>query len=482
MKKFLEIITNKWLIKGTTTVALVAIVIAIYILLNWGVEKINLEDLDCTEKKLYSLSEETKNKIENIDKEIKIELINMANYDYVKEYARKYTKANKNIKIEEINDLSARVDLMTKYNIESTESLIVIKTEEKEKTITVDELYTIDYSTYEQIDTTEEALTNAIVEIMINEKPQIYILSGKAYYDTKQALYTTIEELKDDANEVNYLDILTTGNIPEDCSCLIITTLSKDLSELERDKILEYIQKGGKLMMLTSQNVLKIETPNFNQVLAQYGISIGFGVIFEQDASKMLQNSPEFVITDVNASFMENIDMSMQMCFVDPGKLNFENEEKLAELGVEYEAIATTGEKSFVRTNFELDSYSRTDKDSEEGSNIIGAVVTKTINENTKSKLIIYSNELCASNLPIPVSPQYNMPVIDLYNNKDVILNSIAHLTERTDIITIRKTNEQEAYTVNNHEDAMIKTIIFLLPVLIIGTGVVVWQVRRRKK
>lgn len=482
MKKFLEIITNKWLIKGTTTVALVAIVIAIYILLNWGVEKINLEDLDCTEKKLYSLSEETKNKIKNIDKEITIELINMADYDYVNEYARKYTKANKKIKVEEIADLSSRVDLMTKYNLESTESLIVIKTEEKEKTITMDELYTVDYSTYEQIDTTEEALTNAIVEIMIQEKPKIYILSGKAYYATEQALYTTIEELKDDANEVNYLDILTTGNIPEDCSCLIITTLSKDISELERDKILEYIQKGGKIMMLTSQNVLKLDTPNFKQVLAQYGISIGFGAIFEQDASKMLQNAPEFVITDVNASFMKNIDMNMQMCFVDPGKINFESEEKLAKLGVEYEAIATTGESSFVRTNFELSSYSRTEQDSEEGANVVAAVVTKTINENTKSKLIIYSNELCASNLQIPVSAQYNMPVIDLYNNKDVILNSIAHLTERTDIITIRKTNEQEAYTVTNQEDAMIKTIIFLLPVLIMGTGIVVWQVRRRKK
>ena len=77
MKKFLEIIKNKWLIKGTTTLLLIAIVIGCYILLNWGVEKINLEDLDCTEKKLYSLSDETKDKVSKIDKEITIQLINM---------------------------------------------------------------------------------------------------------------------------------------------------------------------------------------------------------------------------------------------------------------------------------------------------------------------------------------------------------------------------------------------------------------------
>ena len=34
-------------------------------------------------------------------------------------------------------------------------------------------------------------------------------------------------------------------------------------------------------MMLTSQNVLDVETPNLNLVLAEYGRSINFGAIFE---------------------------------------------------------------------------------------------------------------------------------------------------------------------------------------------------------
>ena len=62
-KKFFEIIKNKWLIKGTTTLLLVAIIIACYVLINFGVSKLNIEDIDCTEKKLYSLSDETKNKM-----------------------------------------------------------------------------------------------------------------------------------------------------------------------------------------------------------------------------------------------------------------------------------------------------------------------------------------------------------------------------------------------------------------------------------
>ena len=481
MKKLLGIIKNKWLIKGTTTLILVAIIIALYILLNWGVEKINLEDLDLTEKKLYSLSDETKDKISNLDTDITIQLINMGEYSYVIDYANKYTQVTDRIQVEEVGDLSSRVDLMTKYSLDSTDSLIVVKNGDKEKTLSISDLYTIDYSTYEQIDITEEAITNAIVEVTLDEKPKIYILTGNTYYNTEQALASIISNLEEESNEVEYLDMLTTGAVPEDCDCLIITTLGKDITELERDKIIEYIQNGGNIMMLTSQNIVADETPNFDQVLAQYGISIGYGAIFEQDTSKMLQNAPEFVITEVNASFLQDIDMTLKMCLTDPGKIEFADEDKLTELGVEYETIAQTGDTSFVRTNFDLSSYSRTDEDSEEGASIVGAFVTKTISDDVKSELIIYSNEICASDLQVPISSQYYMYAVDLHNNRDVILNSISHLTERDDTITIRKTGEYERYTVTDQEDTIIKTIIFLLPVLVIGVGIIVWQVRRRK-
>ena len=482
MKKFLEIIKNKWLIKGTTTLLLVFIVIACYIGLNLLVEKINVENLDFTEKKLYSLSEETKTKLKDLQEDVTIQLINADDYTYLKDYAKKYTILNNKIKVEEISDLASRVDLQTKYNINDTDMLIVIKEGEKEKTITSSDLKTYDYSTYKQIDLTEEAITNAIVELSMDQKPVIYILSSKSYYQSEQALASVVQKLKDESNEVNYLDILTTGSVPEDCNCLIITTLKEDLNELERDRILEYVKNGGKIMMLTSQNVLNIETPNLNTILAEYGISINLGAIFEQDASKMLQNAPEFVIADVSASFMSNINMSMKMCFVDAGNIQFQDEDKLNELGVTYETIASTGSKSFVRGNFDIQSYSRTEQDSEEGSFIVGADVTKKISDDISSELVIYSSEVSAIDLQIPVSDQYYMYAVDLYNNKDIILNSISHLTERTDTITIRKDDDSETYTVTAQQDSIIKMIIFIVPIVIIMVGIIIVIIRKRKR
>ena len=446
------------------------------------VEKINIENLDFTEKKLYSLSDETKTKLKDLDQDVTIQLINAKDYSYLIDYAKKYTILNDRIKVEEISDLSSRVDLKTKYNINDTDMLIVIKEGEKEKTLTSSDLSTYDYSTYKQIDLTEEAITNAIVELSMDKKPVIYILSSKSYYQSEQALLTITQKLKDESNDVKYLDILTSGSVPEDCNCLVITTLKEDLNELERDKILEYIKNGGKIMMLTSQNVLNVETPNLNTILGEYGISLGFGAVFEQDTSKMLQNAPEFVITDVSASFMSNINMAMKMCFIDAGKIQFEDEDKLNELGVTYETLASTGSTSFIRTNFNIQSYSKTEQDSEEGSFIVGADVTKKISDDISSELVIYSSEVSAINLQIPVSDQYYMYAVDLYNNKDIILNSISHLTERTNTITIRKDDDSETYTVTAQQNSVIKLIIFSVPIIIIVIGIVVWIIRKRKK
>ena len=479
--KFFEIIKNKWLIKGTTTLLLVVIVIACYVLINFGVSKLKIEDIDCTEKKLYSLSDETKSKMANLDKDITIQLINMKDVNYVIEYANKYPAISKKINVEEITDLSSRVDLQTKYNIKGTDSLIVVKSGEKEKTLELDDLTTIDYTTGSYIDKTEESITNAIVEVTIDKKPHVYVLTGKSYYNAEQALSLIISELQNESNDVDPIDILTKGEIPEDCSCLVITTLGQDLSELERDKILDYINNGGRILMLTSQNMLDIDTPNFNKILEQYGVTFGYGALLEQDGSKMLSNSPNLIIENANASFMSKLDMRLQMCLINAGKIELSDDAKLEELGVTYEIIAETSDKAFIRKDFTTSSSSRTEKDEAEGSAIIGTYITKKISDDKDSQLIMYSNELFASDLPVQYA-QYTTNAVNLYNNKDIILNSISHLTERTDTIAARKKDDTQPYTVTDQQDVIIKTIIFVVPMLIILVGIVVGVYRKRKR
>ena len=149
--------------------------------------------------------------------------------------------------------------------------------------------------------------------------------------------------------------------------------------------------------------------------------------------------------------------------------------------GVYYEKIATTSEYAFVRTDFDQESVSRTDKDSEAGEKTVAAHVAKQIGDSTTvSELMIYADETFASTAQLIIGYQY-ISAVNLYNNEDVVLNSVSYLTQRDDTITIRKTDETTTYTVTDQEDVMIKTIIFVVPVLTIGAGIVVMMVRRRK-
>ena len=61
---------KKWLVNGTKTFLIIAILIAAYIALNLGIKEIDLPKIDVTENKIYTLSDASKDAISKIDQEI----------------------------------------------------------------------------------------------------------------------------------------------------------------------------------------------------------------------------------------------------------------------------------------------------------------------------------------------------------------------------------------------------------------------------
>lgn len=480
IRKFINILNTRWLQSGLTTIMLVLIIFAIYIGVDTILDKVILPDIDLTENKIYSLSEETNTKLKNIDKEVKITLINYGEYESFIKIIEKYTTVNKLITLERIDDLASRTDIMQKYSLETTDTLILISSGDKEKTISEYDLYTFDYSTYEEIDLTEETITNAIIDITTENKPIIYFMDNHIMYSS--AYYATVlESLENEANEIKTLDLLTQGEIPSDCDTLIITTLKEDITEGERDKIVEYINRGGDLLLLCGANLTNVPLTNFEFVLSQYGMSMGDGVIFEGNSSNMLSGYPDFIVEEVvSNSITKNINMAINACFADAVPIII-NEDILEELGVEYETLITTTSRAFIRTDLSQQSPVRTAQDSEIGTYTIGVLATKKIDDNTSSKIVLYSNELFATSMAVQLMG-YKYEIVDLYNNKDIVLNSIAYLNEREDIITIRKNYDSISYTVTEFQNNLIMAIIFITPVIVVAIGIVVWQVRRRKK
>ena len=76
MKRIFEYLSEKtkWLRSVLVTILLIAIIVLAYFALNLWVESIEISDIDLTGEKLYSISQETKDKLKNINQDITINL------------------------------------------------------------------------------------------------------------------------------------------------------------------------------------------------------------------------------------------------------------------------------------------------------------------------------------------------------------------------------------------------------------------------
>lgn len=479
--KFIHVIKNKWLKSIVLTLLLVAIIVCAYLAINYAVEKANFDDIDMTKEKIYSISQETEDKIGNLETDVTISVYNMSEY-YV-DFANKYANLNNHIKVEEVESLTSKTDWKTEYGVEDTSSFIIISTENREKILYEYNLYTVDYTTYTEIDITEEAITNGILDVVTTERPKVYFLTGHNLYSSVYFQYLQ-SALTDEANEVEELDLMTTGEVPEDCNVLVITALQEDIEEMEKDSLIEYIQRGGKILLLSDPNLNNVDLPNFQEVLDQYGVSISDGIILEGDTSKMVSGAPNFVIATINSSssIIKNANMDINVCLMNTGKLDIISSEELEDLNVTSEILATVSDSAFYRTDLTSSSTSKISSDEDAAGSTIAAMLTKEIDENTSSKLIVFANTVFATNTQIQINAYYYTYAMEFYNNKDVLLNSISYLTEREETITIRKNLEAVNYDVTESQNRIVLSIIFGVPVLIIVLGIVVWVMRRRKK
>ena len=482
--KFIQTLKKRWLINGTKTTILVLIIIALFIGISVLMQSLDLIPLDMSQDKLYTLTDESKEKVKDVDKDVNMYFIGVEDDDSILDLAKQYTKENERINVEAIN-LDERPDIAQKYEIQSGDMVIIVECGDRSQMISYNDLYTYDPTTYETIDISEERLTAGILSTTIDEVPKIYFLSGYSDFSLTDGMQYLDIYLQNEINEVDTVDILTTGKVPDDCDTLIITTPNKDFDEITTNAIIDYINSGRNILWLNSVIAEEQDLPNVNKILAMYGVNpFEVGGIRETTAEKMVYNSPDLIMPELQYHEITD-NLQNGMLFLNATKINLVSSEELANLNVEETDILKTSEGSYFRTNFYNSGDEKTDED-EVGPFLVGAELEKTITEETEetnavvSKLIIFGENYFVSDLPL--SSSVNSPLIQFRQNKDLVLNSIAYLSDREEDITARKTTGNVTYTATEQENTIILAIIFGVPILIIVIGIVVWIKRQRRK
>ena len=491
MKKIIKILKEKWLKDTTLTIILVAIILAIFIIVNALIQKADITPIDFTQEKVYSLSDESKEEIKKVEQNVIMYFFGYSESSTPVVLGKKYHEINDKITVQVVS-INERPDLATEYGIQSGDQLIAVTSSQRYKAIDSYDMYTYDSQSGETIDITEQKITNAILDVTIVNKPQVYFLTGHGEYPISGSagyLQTLSQYIVNDVNDVNTLDLLS-NDMPEKCDVLVIANPTSDFTEVETKKIQTYINNGGKIMWMQDPY---INVPNYNsdtfkninKILKQFGISFSKGIVCESSKDNIVSGNPDLIIPQLTYnSIVKDIYTDGKIIMTDAGKINNVSDEELKKLNVTVEEFIKTTNKAYYKENFE--KMLNQTKDDETGEFVLGEILTKKLDNDKKAVLVAYSSAYFATNDAMPILAEggyTTVAPIGLRNNKDILLNTIAYLTDREDSIRIRKNVGVVTFdTATAKQVSIVKTVIFTIPLAIIVAGIIVTVVRKKTR
>jgi len=305
MSKITSILKNKKFKYGATSIVFTCVCIALIIVFNIFFTALSnnfLWSIDMTETQLFTLSEESKELLKDVDKEITItfcmpldtlEATERTNLVY--QCAREYEANFDNVKIDCV-DIIANPTLVEKYanttNAAITKESIIVKTDDDFRTFTLNSMFATDESTGEEKAFSGEIrFTTAMLQLS-EDKPIAYFTSGHGETigseDSRPALWTLFVEA---GYEVKTID-LTKEDFEEKAHVVIINSPKYDLEGSSSDTADE-ITKIGKFLDRTSTpgNLMVFldpttpDLPELEALLEEWGIRVEDAVIKDSQNS-----------------------------------------------------------------------------------------------------------------------------------------------------------------------------------------------------
>ena len=477
-KKYIKKGINKKTLKnGSYSVVLSVIFVVIIVVVNLIVDAFpsTYTELDVSDQQLFSIGDQTKDFLKELDKDVTIYQIAQSGSEdeVVSKLLKKYEEASDHIKVE-TKDPVVNPKFTSEYTDEevSSNSLIVV-CEDRSKVVDYNNIYesSIDYNTYSYTTSGfdgEGQITSAISYVTSDNLPVLYTLDGHG----EKSLDSTLQEDIEKANiEIKSLNLLTEESVPEDADCLMINSPSTDISEEERDAIIEYLENGGKAMIFSDYTEESMD--NFDAVLENYGVERVDGIVIEGDAQHYAMQMPYYLLPDVSSAEAVS-DFSSQGYFVlAPYAQGIRQLDNVRDT-LTIESLLTTSDDAYSKTDLNTETLEKTDEDID-GPFDIGVSITEEVDDDKTTQIVYYST----ANL---MDSQINQMVAG--GNEQMITESLNWMcsTDETSTISIPSKSLEVSYlTVTAYDAAYWKICVMgLIPGVFLVVGFVVWLKRRK--
>ena len=470
-------LNKKYMRNGSYSTLLIVIFVAIVVVINMIVGKLpsKYTQIDISDQQLYSIGDETKKVLKNLDKDVTIYQIAQSGSEdeTISNLLQKYADESKHVKVE-LKDPVVSPKFVSEYTSDqvSSNSLIVV-CGDRNKVVNYNDMYesTMDYNTYNYQTTRfdgEGQITSAIAYVTTENLPVLYTLEGHG----EKELDSTIKEDIEKANmEIKTLNLISEGSVPDDAACLLIDSPSSDISEDEKTALLDYLENGGKAMVFSDYTESTLT--NFAAVLENYGVKAADGIVFEGDNQHYGMQMPYYLLPTVNSTDASSETASSGYYIIMPYAQGIQKLDDVRDT-VTVEDILTTSDSAYSKTNLQSETLEKEDGDVE-GPFALGVSIKEDVGDGKKTQIIYYSSSYI-------MDSQMNQ-LVSGGNEKLVTesLNSMVSTEETTTVSIPSKSLEVSYLTISDYDASFWKICtIGLIPGIFLVAGFVIWFKRRK--
>lgn len=462
---------------GGYSLAAAAVVIAIAIAVNLvaGALPAAWTKLDLTDSGLYSLSAQTQQMVSALEDEVTIYWLAQEGYEdsALEQLLERYSSLSGQLKVVH-KDPVVYPNFAQQYTSEAiSNNSLIVTCGERSRYISYYDIYVTDYSSYYTTGSYstqfagESEVTSAINYVTSDELPVVYTLTGHG----ESALPTDLSAGAEGENlALEELSLLTTEAVPEDADALLIYAPQKDLSDDEKERVLTYLQGGGKLLLVTDYT--QEELPNLMEIMAYYGLSSVDGIVLEGDDARYLWGANYYILPDLSSHAITDPILQDGYYVLAPVAQGISVADELRE-GLTVTALLTTSDAAYSKTaGYDMTTYDREEGDLD-GPFTLAAAATETLEEG-ESGLVWFTTSRMFDTSDRWVAASANL---------DLFLNALSWLCQQENTLSIRAKNLSTSYLTVPASDASTLSLLLVavLPLAVLGCGIAV-TIRRRRR
>lgn len=488
---------------GTYSLSLAAIVIAIAVVVNLVASQLpeKWKNIDISDNRLYEISDVSRDMLEKLDQKVTLNVIAELDSvdDRIETFVKKYAALSKNVEVE-WTDSVLHPSALKENDTEG--DVIVVSCEEtgKSTTIPFSDIIAYDQYTYYMTGQMSETsfdgegqLTSAVHYVTSDTVKKIYRTSGHG----EETFSTSVTDLFSRNNlETEEINLSMNPEIPSDCDLLFLYGPTSDITDEEKELILNYLADGGKVYLILGD--ASGETPNLSAVMERYGLKTADGYI--ADMQRNYQGNYYAIFPQLSLSGDLGTGISNEMVLL-------VNSLGMEKLDVDSENLTVS---PFMQTS--SDAYAVTENDEVQGQYILGAVATETVNvedgeeeeangdsddstasdddaketdeDSGDNSATEGAKETHEARLTVLASgSMINAEITDqltTLDNLTLFVNSVTENFEDVENLAIEAKSLSVEQNTPMHAGGISLIVIFVIPLAVLICGFVVWM-RRRK-